>query len=51
MMKGHIPGELRRYVEREILPQYENADPAHGMGHMPEQLPAGEIWEVFRRFG
>lgn len=50
-MEGQIPGELRRYVEREILPQYESADPAHGIGHTPRRLRTGEIWEVFRRFG
>ena len=33
-MEREIPQELRRYVEEEILPQYAQSDPAHGLGHI-----------------
>ena len=33
-MEWEIPEELRRYVEEEVLPQYGQSDPAHGLGHI-----------------
>lgn len=33
-MEWGIPEELRRYVEEEVLPQYGQSDPAHGLGHI-----------------
>ena len=37
-MKGTIPQGLREYVEGEILPQYQDADPAHGIGHIRQVM-------------
>ena len=37
-MIGQIPQELRRYVEECVLPQYGQADSAHGIGHIRQVM-------------